>query len=125
MFLQGKKNRQKILSMDKCIFCEIAAKRVKSDIVKESLSVIAFNDVAPQAPVHIVVIPKDHYGKLEDIKDGGIISDVFSMINDLVSEKLAAKGYRVVVNSGPLGGQTVGHVHFHLLSGRQMQWPPG
>ncbi|SFH57438.1 histidine triad (HIT) family protein [Tindallia magadiensis] len=115
--------------MDNCIFCKIVKKELPSEIVYESDNVIAFRDVAPVAPNHILVIPKEHVESLSDLDDEkrkNFLPEIFGSINELVSkENLMEDGYRVVTNCGKDGGQTVGHLHFHLLGGRGMQWPPG
>lgn len=106
-----------------CIFCGIAKKEIPAMIVHETASLIAFDDIAPQAPVHVVVIPKAHLRELEELKDNG---DVFSVMTSIAREKgLAQKGFRIVVNKGSEAGQTVEHIHFHLLGGRKFKWPPG
>ena len=111
---------------DDCIFCKIASGQIKSDIISSNDDVVAFNDIAPQAPVHILVVPKEHISKLEDTKDFSLINRIFSAINDIVYTKgLQKTGYRVVVNSGHDSGQAVDHLHFHILGGRKMTWPPG
>ncbi len=112
--------------MDDCIFCSIASGRIKSDTVYSDDKVIAFKDISPQAPHHFVVIPREHYARLEDVMSGDIFSGIFGAINAIITKTgLDKGGYRVVANSGRDGGQTVDHIHFHVLGGRQMKWPPG
>lgn len=114
--------------MSDCIFCKIINGEIPSDKIYEDDKVIAFNDINPQSPVHFLVIPKEHISSTNDINEENvsIISHVFLVINKLAKEKgLDEKGYRIVNNCGDLGGQTVKHVHFHVLGGRQLQWPPG
>jgi len=115
--------------MDNCIFCKIAGKELSSEVVYENDEVLAFRDVAPVAPVHILVIPKKHVPALEDLKAEDrkiLLPNIFDAIDELAKQEgLAESGYRVVNNSGREGGQTVNHLHFHLLGGRSMQWPPG
>ncbi len=109
-----------------CIFCKIASKEVKSSIVYEDENVLAFNDINPQAPVHIVVIPKEHIATLNDVKDFGIYEKIFIAIDKIVKDlKVEKDGYRIVANCNKNGGQTVFHIHFHILAGRYMEWPPG
>ena len=109
-----------------CIFCKIASKEISSNIVFENDKVLAFKDINPQAPVHIVVIPKDHIDTLNDVRDFGIYVDIFKAISEIVKKEGVDKaGYRVVANCNKDGGQTVFHLHFHLLGGRYMDWPPG
>ncbi len=109
-----------------CLFCRIASKQIKSDIVYEDEFTAAFNDISPQAPVHVLVIPKAHYAALDDVDDHGIYTHIFDTVGKIVEiKKLKSDGYRVVANCGSHGGQAVGHVHFHVLGGRPMKWPPG
>lgn len=112
--------------MENCIFCSIAAGKINSDKVYEDENVIAFNDINPEAPVHVLVIPKDHIASLNDVKDLNVISNIFSAIQK-IAEKLGIdkSGYRVVNNCGDDGGQEVKHIHFHILGGRKLKWPPG
>lgn len=109
-----------------CIFCKIASKEIKSSIVYEDENVLAFNDINPQAPIHIVVIPKEHIATLNDVRDFGIYEKIFIAIDKIVKElKVEKDGYRIVANCNKNGGQTVFHIHFHILAGRYMEWPPG
>jgi len=111
-----------------CLFCKIIDKEIPSEILYEDDSVIAFKDVNPQAPIHILVIPKEHIESARDIdKDNcHVIGHIFAVIRDLAKELgLDEDGYRVVNNCGKHGGQTVSHIHFHILGGRQLSWPPG
>ncbi len=114
--------------MGKCLFCRIAAGEIESSKVYEDDEILAFNDINPQAPVHVVVIPKKHIASLNEIEVGD--SDLFGNLFLKVKKtaellNLDKNGYRVVANCGEDGGQTVGHVHFHLLGGRSLKWPPG
>ncbi|MCB4756008.1 MAG: histidine triad nucleotide-binding protein [Elusimicrobia bacterium] len=114
--------------MDDCIFCKIAAGQIKSTIVYQSETVVAFRDVNPQAPVHVLVIPRKHIEKVVRLeeKDVPLLGELFKAIKSVAeSEKITEKGFRVVVNNGREAGQTVDHVHFHVLGGRPMEWPPG
>ncbi len=114
--------------MADCIFCKIAAKEIPSNAVYEDDQVLAFKDLEPQAPFHALVIPKKHLvsvGELTaDDKEiaGHILCEV---IPQIAKENHLDKGFRVVANTGDEGGQTVKHLHFHVLGGRSMQWPPG
>ncbi|MEN2985228.1 MAG: histidine triad nucleotide-binding protein [Thermodesulfovibrionaceae bacterium] len=109
-----------------CIFCRIAKKELPSKIVYEDDSVLAFEDIAPQAPIHILVIPKKHYSTVLEIDDKTLIGHIFTVINEIAQQKrFSEKGFRVVVNCNSDGGQTVYHLHFHILAGRRMFWPPG
>ncbi|MFC1496119.1 HIT domain-containing protein [Candidatus Margulisiibacteriota bacterium] len=104
-----------------CIFCKIIENKMKNSLIYEDDFAVAFNDIAPQAPTHILVIPKQHIEKLEAL-DCDLSKALFSAINK-VSCKL--KSFRVVMNYGKEAGQAVAHLHFHVLSGRKMNWPPG
>jgi len=114
--------------MDDCIFCKIAAGEVPAKIVYRDDDVVAIEDLNPQAPAHLLVIPRDHFPTLvESIGEGGdaLTAALFSVAARLGREHGGAGGFRLVVNTGPDGGQTVGHVHVHVLAGRPMAWPPG
>ncbi|WP_038055221.1 histidine triad nucleotide-binding protein [Thermodesulfobacterium hydrogeniphilum] len=111
-----------------CIFCKIAKKEIPANIIYEDDKVLAFHDINPQAPFHILVIPKKHISTLleltEDDKD--LIGHIYLVINKLAKDLgFADRGYRVVVNCKEEAGQTVFHIHFHILAGREMGWPPG
>jgi histidine triad (HIT) family protein len=109
-----------------CIFCKIIAKQIPSSIVYEDDKVLAFNDIAPQAPVHILVIPKKHVDTVDELEDMSVVSDLFSVMKKIAAEKGIDKtGYRIVINHGKEAGQAVPHLHFHLLGGRKLGWPPG
>jgi histidine triad (HIT) family protein len=109
-----------------CLFCKIAAKEIPASIVFEDDNVLAFNDIAPQAPVHILVIPKQHVASVSELKDLEVLKDLFAVIKKIAAEKGIDKtGYRIVVNHGKDAGQAVPHLHFHLLGGRPLHWPPG
>ena len=111
-----------------CVFCQIAKGEIKSDIIYEDETIIAFNDQNPQAPIHFLVIPKEHIASANEISEsnGAVISKIFISIANLAKEQgFAENGYRIVNNCGKDGGQTVDHIHFHVLAGRSLQWPPG
>lgn len=109
-----------------CIFCKIANKEIKSSIVYEDESIIAFDDINPQAPVHVLVVPKKHVSNIMELKDYSLLENVFKVIQKVAEMKGVDKdGFRVVVNHLQKGGQSVFHLHFHLIGGRQMLWPPG
>lgn len=114
--------------MTDCIFCKIVSKEIPGEIVYEDDSVMAFHDINPEAPVHMIVIPKEHIPSIAHItKDHQeLLGHIHLVMKDIAKRfDLEKDGYRIVNNCGELGGQTVQHVHFHLLGGRQMQWPPG
>jgi histidine triad (HIT) family protein len=109
-----------------CVFCRIVAGEVPATIVKRTPEMIAFTDMSPQAPTHLLVIPTTHVGSLNDAKGGKMLGDLLAFARDVAKDAgIAAKGYRVVVNTNPDGGQTVYHLHLHVLGGRVMHWPPG
>lgn len=111
-----------------CLFCRIAAREIPADIVRESDGVVAFRDVNPQAPTHILLIPKEHVASVAELGDhhGAVLADIMQAASQLArAEGIAESGWRLVANVGPDAGQAVFHLHFHLLGGRQMDWPPG
>lgn len=114
--------------MKDCLFCKIANKEIESDIVFEDDKVMAFKDISPAAPVHLLVIPKKHISSIMEIDKmespgiGGMMKTVVSIASELGLEK---DGFRVVTNTGDYGGQSVGHLHFHILGKRKFVWPPG
>lgn len=112
---------------DKTIFQRIIDKEIPAQIVFEDDRCLAFRDIAAQAPTHILVIPKRPIVSVDSIADGDadLIAHLWLVIRDLARQLKLDGGYRVVVNCGPEGGQSVDHLHFHLLGGRQMNWPPG
>jgi histidine triad (HIT) family protein len=111
-----------------CLFCRIAAREVPADILRESDRVMAFRDINPQAPTHILLIPKEHIDSLSEIEDhhGDVLADIAQAAAHLArTEGIDETGWRLVSNVGPDAGQAVFHLHFHLLGGRRMGWPPG
>ena len=111
-----------------CVFCKIIDKEIPATIIYEDDDVIAFDDLNPQAPIHFLVIPKKHITSNAslDESDSHYISKIFMAIKKIAHEKgVDGNGYRIVNNIGEDGGQTVGHIHFHVLGGRSLQWPPG
>ena len=114
--------------MEDCIFCKIIHGDIPSKKIYEDDKVYAFYDINPEAPVHFLVIPKEHIQSVNSINENNadIIAHIFKVINKLVVElNIAETGYRIVNNCGNDGGQTVNHMHFHVLGGRSLQWPPG
>lgn len=112
--------------MTDCLFCKMAAGSIKPDVVYEDETILAFNDISPQAPVHILIIPKRHIATLNDIDDTQLAGQILQTAVKLASEKgIANDGYRTVFNCNQHGGQAVYHLHLHLLGGRPMHWPPG
>ncbi len=114
--------------MNDCLFCKIIAGDIPSTKVYEDDEILAFRDIEPQAPEHIIIIPKTHISSANELTDGncGIVGKIFAVAARIAKESgFADTGYRVVNNCGADGGQTVGHIHFHLLGGRNLGWPPG
>ena len=114
--------------MADCLFCKIVEGTIPSTKVFENESVYAFRDIEPQAPEHIIIVPKVHMASANEIntENSAVISKIFEAAAQIAKELgFAEKGYRIVNNCGEDGGQTVGHIHFHLLGGRNLQWPPG
>ncbi len=114
--------------MSDCLFCGVIKGDVKGSIVYQDNSVVAFKDINPKAPVHLLIVPRKHIVTLLDLQqeDKSLIGDIFSVANQLAKDQGIAKdGFRVVVNCGAGAGQSVFHIHFHLLGGRPMTWPPG
>lgn len=110
-----------------CVFCKIASGEIPAKKAFENDKVLAFYDLSPQAPVHILVIPKEHIQSAADIssENSGLVAAVFEAVAALAAERNLSEGFRVVTNSGAKAGQSVGHLHFHLLGGRDFTWPPG
>jgi histidine triad (HIT) family protein len=113
--------------MTDCIFCRIASGELAVVKVAENADCVAFRDIAPQAPVHVLVIPRAHYASLEQVQDAARVVGSMAALAQQVArgEGIGAKGYRCVINTGADGGQTVGHLHMHVLGGREHGWPPG
>ena len=121
-FLGGLKN---FMNND-CIFCKIANGEIPAKIVYNDDDIIAFNDANPQAPVHVLVIPKQHYASSAAVSDNSVFAKLVAGAVKIARELgLEDKGYRMVINTGEQGGQTVPHLHLHLLAGRNLGWPPG
>lgn len=110
-----------------CIFCKIVNGEIPSQKVYEDDLVVAFNDLSPQAPVHILIIPKTHITSCDELNDENcaVVGHIFSVAAKIAKENGLTNGYRIVNNCGEDGGQTVKHLHFHLMGGRQFTWPAG
>jgi len=114
--------------IEDCLFCRIVAGEIPADIVHETDDTLAFRDINPQAPTHILIIPRKHIATINDLDDAdkAIVGSLFTAARDIaVMEGLADDGYRVVMNCNEAAGQTVFHIHLHLLGGRGLGWPPG
>jgi histidine triad (HIT) family protein len=110
-----------------CLFCKIAAKELDSEIVFESERVVAFKDINPAAPVHVLVIPREHVASVHELRaeHAPTIAEMLEAIATIATDNGVADGYRVVTNVGADAGQSVFHLHWHLLGGRSLSWPPG
>lgn len=112
--------------MTDCLFCRIVRGEIPAAKVAESADCLAFRDIAPKAPVHVLVIPKAHYRSLNEVPDASVVGAMSLLAQQVArSEGVAEAGYRCVINTGDDGGQTVGHLHLHVLGGRAHGWPPG
>jgi len=114
--------------MENCIFCKIVKKEIPAKIVYENERLFAFEDTNPQAPLHILLIPKEHFSSLNEVPDEkkDILAEILLTARQIAKERgISERGYRIVLNTAKESGQAVFHLHFHLLGGRQMTWPPG
>jgi histidine triad (HIT) family protein len=123
----ARNNLREVGDLNDCLFCKIARKEIPADIVYEDDDVLAFRDIRPQAPVHVLVIPKRHIASLADLtqEDKDVMGHVTLVASRLARDLGVSEGYRVVINCGKDAGQTVFHIHMHLLGGRSLGWPPG
>ncbi|MFM9134804.1 MAG: histidine triad nucleotide-binding protein [bacterium] len=111
-----------------CLFCAIAAGDIPADVVASTDRVLAFRDIQPQAPVHVLLIPRAHYDDVPSIADGdpALVAEIYALAADVArGEGVDVSGHRLVANTGADGGQSVPHAHVHLLGGRSLAWPPG
>ena len=112
--------------MSDCLFCKIAGGEIPATVVSRTDDFLAFRDISPQAPTHLLAIPLRHYNSLNEVKDTAVLGGLMQFARDVAREAgLSNKGYRVVANTNHDGGQTVNHLHLHILGGREMKWPPG
>jgi histidine triad (HIT) family protein len=112
---------------ENCLFCKIAAKQIPAKLVYEDQEVFAFNDINPQATTHILICPRRHFASLQEAtpEDEAVLGKVQLIAAKLAKERNLSNGYRTVINTGTGAGQTVFHLHLHLLGGRSFKWPPG
>jgi histidine triad (HIT) family protein len=110
-----------------CLFCKIAHRELEANVIFESNTIVAFRDIAPVAPTHVLVIPKRHISSATELgpQDGGLVAEMFEVMARIARDEGLEHGHRIVTNVGPEAGQTVDHLHFHLIGGRPMSWPPG
>lgn len=111
---------------DSCLFCRIARGEVPATVVYQTPTLVAIRDIGPQAPTHVLVIPTEHVESLNDVDDGSFLGDLLLAARAVAKqERIDARGYRVVINTNAEAGQSVPHLHVHVLGGRAMAWPPG
>lgn len=111
---------------DSCLFCRIVRHEIPATIILENGEFIAFRDINPQAPVHVLIIPRQHVASLNEATDAGMVGRLTLLAAEIArKEGVASTGYRTVINTNADGGQTVYHIHMHLLGGRALAWPPG
>jgi histidine triad (HIT) family protein len=110
-----------------CLFCKIASKELDADIVHESANVVVFRDINPAGPIHVLAIPKRHIASAAQLTkdDGALLGEMFESLATVAASENLGRGHRIVTNVGPEAGQSVEHLHFHLIGGRSMSWPPG
>jgi histidine triad (HIT) family protein len=115
-------------TMSDCLFCKIGMREIEADIVQATDHVVAFRDINPKAPTHVLIIPKEHLTSIAEISEGhgDLLAEIVrTAAHVAMAEGIAQTGWRLVTNVGPDAGQSIPHLHFHLLGGRQMLWPPG
>lgn len=111
---------------ESCLFCRIVRKEIPAQEVVRTPSLVAIRDISPQAPTHVLLIPTGHVASLNDVTDGAVLGELLLTARDIARrEGIEGRGYRLVVNTNADGGQSVPHLHVHLLGGRAMGWPPG
>lgn len=111
---------------DSCLFCRVVRGEIPATLVAETAECVAFRDINPQAPLHVLVIPREHVASLNEAADAAQLGRLSLLAAEIAQrEGYAETGYRTVINTGPQAGQTVHHVHLHLLAGRDLRWPPG
>lgn len=116
------------MSVEDCLFCRIAAGDIDADKILETDDVVAFRDINPQAPTHALIVPRKHIATINDLdeEDARLVGQLFMAARDIAAQEgFAEPGYRVTMNCNPAAGQTVFHIHLHLLGGREFSWPPG
>lgn len=125
--LEGNQSGKRGDDMEGCIFCRIAAGEVKAEKVYQDKEIVAFRDINPQAPVHVLLVPRRHIPSLLEAEgENALLGSLTSAAAQLARELgVAESGFRLVVNCGPAAGQVVPHLHFHFLAGRELGWPPG
>lgn len=119
--------RTRLVLVTDCLFCKFVAREIEPDLVHETDTTLAFRDINPQAPTHVLVVPKAHHENAAALAqaDATVMADLVAAAGAVAEQEGLGEGYRLVFNTGPLSGQTVFHVHCHVLGGRAMTWPPG
>lgn len=114
-------------TFDDCLFCKISSGQIPATLVAESQNALAFRDIDPKAPTHVLVIPKRHFADVADLtsSDSNLAGELLGLAAEVARLEGLGTGYRIVTNTGVDGGQSVAHVHFHVLGGRSLTWPPG
>ena len=111
---------------DSCLFCRIVRGEIPAAEVYRTPAIVAIRDIGPQAPTHVLVIPTEHIDSLNTVEDGALLGELLLAARDVArKERVDVRGYRLVINTNADGGQSVGHLHVHVLGGRAMAWPPG
>ena len=111
---------------DSCLFCRIVRREIPAAVIREDEHTLAFRDIDPKAPTHVLVIPKEHVASLNDVSDPALVGRLILAAKEIAADEgIADSGYRTVINAGADAGQSVFHVHLHLLGGRKLTWPPG
>jgi histidine triad (HIT) family protein len=110
---------------DDCLFCRLVAGEIPAEVVMRTAAVFAVRDIDPQAPTHVLVLPTRHVPSLDALEDGQLAAELLAACAEVAAREGLAAGYRVVTNVGRDGGQSVDHLHFHVLGGRRLHWPPG
>jgi histidine triad (HIT) family protein len=116
------------MSHEDCVFCQIIEKRIASDMIYEDDDLVAFKDIDPKAPTHILIVPKKHISRIVEVddEDAPLLGKMIVLAKDIAKENnFHENGFRITLNDGRDGGQTIFHIHMHLLSGRRLMWPPG
>lgn len=108
-----------------CIFCKVVDKQIPAKLVLEDKDYVAIRDINPQAPTHILIIPSEHVRNINEFEDATALGKLFHVVKEIAKQENLADGFRVVVNTGENGGQTVDHLHIHVIGGRPLGWPPG
>ncbi len=114
--------------MDNCLFCRIARGEIPAKLAHQSADVVAFHDIDPKAPVHVLIVPREHIASIDALDDAhaSLMGRLHTVARDLARELgIAQGGYRLIINTGADAGQSVDHIHLHLLGGRHLKWPPG